>query len=86
MEDLEKEIQALETYLKTCIKKEFLVEAIWLAFHYKTLNPRWSSTKCMEAAIWDWLLYSDGKRESLSPSEAIKKINDLKNKKTDSAP
>lgn len=68
----------IDLYLTTCLKKNFLPEAIWLAFNYKEKNPKWDSLKCLETAIWDWLLFSEDNKKPLNPEEFIKKINKLK--------
>jgi hypothetical protein len=81
MNGLDKELHALDLYLTTCEKKEFLLEGVWLAFKYKEKNPSWDVLKCFETAIWDWLL-SESKKESASDLKStIKKINEIKERR-----
>jgi hypothetical protein len=85
VKDIEKELSVLGIYLKTCLKKDFFLEAIWLAFEYKEKNPKWDTLKCFEASIWDWLLYSDLIDKKSSPAEFLKKMEELKKKEPKNA-
>lgn len=77
MSDIDKELRVLETYLTTCNKKQFLVEAVWLAFRYRENNPSWDILKCFEQSIWDWLL-AENKKDNKSDLKAIiEKVNDI---------